>query len=129
MTTTKTRTITLTARRPVTITDAEWPIIASADHSSHDGQVECQANEKWYGWLKVRQHADGRALVYGRDDYDTNWQGRSGHCYRGGELLAAGDDIAAAIFRVANDLVGRGANDEMITIAHECIADLPAETI
>jgi len=125
-TTTKTRTITLTDRPPVTIKDEDWPVVAEASHKSWDNTYEFQANRTWKGWLKVRQHEDGRALVYGRDDYDTQFQGEDGHCYRGGELLDKGADIAAAIRRVADGLVARGANDAMLQIAHECIADLPA---
>src|SRR5216684_1858168 len=102
----KTLTITLTGRAPVTVDKAEWPIIASSKR--HDGQVEVQANRTWR--LAVRQHADGRAIVYGV--YDTNWQGAHGK--RGGELLAAGDDIPAAIARVAEHV---GCED----IADECV--------
>lgn len=125
-TTTKTRTITLTDRPPVTIQDENWPIIAQSSHKSHDNISEFQSNRTWAGWLKVRQHADGRAIVYGRDDYDTQLQHERGHCYRGGELLLGGADVVAAIRRVAAGLVARGADDAMIRIAHECIADLPA---
>lgn len=128
-TTTTTRTITLTGRPPVKISDADWPVIASAYHKRWDNQYESQANRVNKGWLKVRQHADGRAIVYGRDDYDTQWQGEANHCYRGGELLEPGADIAAAVLRVATALVERGADDAMLQIAHECIANLPVEEI
>ena len=111
---TKTRTITLTDRAPVKIVESDWPVIASA--KDHDGQVECQANESWS--IRVRQHADGRALVYAV--YDTSWQGRSGA--RGGELLERGADLAAAIRRV-------GERCQCEQIVDECIADLPAEEL
>ena len=107
----KTLTITLTARAPVTIVKDDWPIIARA--SDHDGQVESQADRTWR--LAVRQHDDGRAVVYGV--HDTNWQ--SERCRRGGEMLAAGEDIPAAIARVAATV---GAEE----IAAECVSDLPA---
>lgn len=128
-TTTKTRTITLTGRPPVKVTDDTWPIIAEGSHTDWDNQYEFQANRRWNGWLMVRQHEDGRAIVYGRDDYDTQYQGEDGYCYRGGELLEAGADIPAAITRVAEELVGRGANRKMLEVAHECIANLPAEDL
>lgn len=112
-------TVTLTGRAPVTITKADWPVIASAD--GHDGREhECQANRRW--WLKVRQHEDGRAIVYGV--YTSQYQGARDK--RGGELLdtnapGTGElpDIAAAILRVA-------ATVDAEDIADECIADLPA---
>lgn len=123
-TTPKARTITLTGRTPVTITDDHWPIIADASHDRYDGYVKSQANRIWEGWLKVRQHADGRTLIYGRDGHGTQWEGERGYIYRGGELLDAGADIPAAVMRVAQDLIARGADDAMIQVAHECIADL-----
>jgi hypothetical protein len=43
--------IPLSERRPVTITPADWPIVASAE----DGEQ---------GEITVRRHADGRVLVY-----------------------------------------------------------------
>ena len=53
--------ITMSERRPLSIVEDEWPLIASADW--HNGQVECQANT--IRRIKVREHADGRRLVYG----------------------------------------------------------------
>lgn len=106
----KHRTITLTDRAPVRIRQDLWPIVAAA--SEHDGKVESQAVRTWT--LRVRQHADGRAIVYGV--YRSNWEGARGAA--GGELCEAGADLAAAIHRVA-------ATCECEAIAGECIADLP----
>ena len=111
---TTTRTITLTDRRPVKIKDADWDLIAESRW--YDGQIESQANRS--GWLKVRQHADGRAIVYG--SLRSSWQNET--CLRGGELLAKGADLAAAINRVAETC-------NATSCAAECIADLPAEEI
>lgn len=108
---TKTRTITLTDRPPVRIIEAEWPTIASA--TDYEGQHECQADRHWR--LTVRQHADGRAIVYGV--YATRWQGE--HDRHAGELLEAGADIIAAIKRIGEE-VGTERS------VRECIADLPA---
>jgi hypothetical protein len=116
------RTITLTSRPPVQIRDGQWPLIAHAYW--HDGQVECQANRK--GWLRVRQHADGRTIIYG--GYDSNWPKEPD--LRGGELLIPldgeraidGRALAAAVHRVATSV-------HCEQIAEECIADLPAEVI
>ncbi len=112
---TKTRTITLTGRPPVKIREDEWPIVASA--KAWDNQYEFQANRTWR--LTVRQHADGRAIVYGV--CTSQWEGE--HERRGGEILDAGADLAAAIVRV-------GADTQMPeNIVRDCIANLPAEDL
>jgi hypothetical protein len=107
-------TVTLTGRRPVTITKADWPVIAEA--KAWDNTYEFQG-QKWR--LVVRQHADGRAIVYGV--HTSNYQNAKDA--RGGELLEPGDDIPVAVHRVAESL------DFEARLAEECIADLPAEEI
>jgi len=109
------RTITLSDRAPVTIVEADWPIIAQA--SDHDDAHEFQANRTWH--LYVRQHEDGRAIVYGV--YRTKFENE--HDRRGGHLLDVNENIAAHISDVAKEL---GFDDRM---AQECIADLPAEEL
>jgi hypothetical protein len=55
----------MSGRRPVSIDTADWPILARvADWRG--GTVECQANEEFK--VTVRQHADGRAIVYAYRD-------------------------------------------------------------
>jgi hypothetical protein len=123
------RTITLTGRAPVSIIEADWPVIASACDISYRGPLEPEeyrlADEagtidEYY--LHVRRHAlDGRVLVYGRL--------RAGHASgqrdrRGGEILTdASADVPAAIRRVAHDC-GLPAS-----LAEDCIEDLPAEDL
>lgn len=126
---TKKRTITLTGRQPVTIKDEDWPIIAQGDWSDHDNQYEFQANRKWSAWLRVRQHADGRAIAYGRYDYHTAFRNEADKRYRDGELLEAGADIPAAIQRVGRSLWDRSEDEHMRDVIAECIADLPAQEI
>ena len=124
-----TLTVTLTGRRPVQIDKAEWPIVASADDDSlsHRGidyacyQEALARGEADRYRLKVRQHADGRTIVYGVLDAATAWTGNEDH--RGGELLAPGADVAAAIRRVGEEC---GLPDRVI---RDCVADLPAEKI
>ena len=124
---TKTRTITLTGRPPVTIREDDWPIVASAKGDSWTGcdpsrycQAEAQGElDTWA--IRVRQHADGRAIVYGILDGATAWTRTQGR--KGGELLVAGADLAAAIERVGADV---GIEDRTI---RECVADLPAEVL
>jgi hypothetical protein len=127
MSETKTRTITLTDRPPVRIREDEWPLIAkgtgdsygSGDYSRYQqalAQGECDRYR-----LTVRQHADGRAIVYGVFDAATAWTGSED--VSGGELLPPRADIAAAIRRV-------GAYCQLPdSIIRECTADLPAVEI
>lgn len=124
----KKRTITLTNRPPVKITESDWPTLASAVKNDHDGQVECQANRRWKAYLNVRQHADGRAIVYGGADYSSQWQGERASVERAGVLLDAGADVIAAINAVAATLSELAPDQEerIRRVARETIADLPA---
>lgn len=128
---TKRRTITLTDRPPVRIVEADWPIIAQAKGDSYRGsdygryqQALAQSEVDEYA-LRVRQHADGRAIVYGVTSAAiAAWgQPARGVSWRGGLLLDPGDDLVAAIRRVGFD----GALPDSLIEA--CIADLPAEDL
>lgn len=132
-TTQKTRTITLTGRPPVRIDEAAWPVIAHGSWSDHDGKVESQANRTWQLDIRVRQHADGRAIVYGVYQYGTHWQHESDESHRVGQLLSQGGDRPAAINAVGAQLIER-IDDEAVhrrvrDVADECIGDLPAEAL
>ena len=135
MSTAKTRTITLTDRAPVKIQDDEWPVIAHGSYSDFDNGYEFQANRTWKLSIRVRRHADGRAIVYGVYDYSTAFQGERGFAARAGKLLSAGDDIVGAIRTVGRTIAeeAEGAGHEFgahVAVAvRECIADLPAEPI
>lgn len=120
-------TITLTGRAPVQIAKADWPIVAKAEGDSYSStdqsrhqQALMQGELDEYR-LTVRQHADGRAIVYGVLDAARAWTGSE--WWRGGELLAPGADIAAAIERVGQD------GSLPAYVIRECIADLPAEQL
>lgn len=129
----KRRTITLTNHAPVTIDEASWPTIAKATDRQHDGQVERQANcvSEWS--IRVRQHEDGRAIVYAAYSYDTNWRGARTYGANRGVLLPAGADLVAAIREVCDDIAGAECDGDDAarwpTLAAECIADLPAEDL
>ena len=131
----KMRTITLTGRPPVRIADDDWPALASASYHEYDGQYDFQANEHDRGVIKVRQHADGRAIVYATASYETAWQGRSEWDRKAGELLpadaASTEQIIAAIGRVhATMAESIPADGELwAPLRAECIADLPAEEL
>lgn len=119
--------IVLTDRRPVTVDKAEWPVVASATDDSDVGHDYARHSQALFRGeldkyrLTVRQHKDGRAVVYGVLDAASAWTGSED--YRGGELLAPGADVAAAIRRVGESC---RLPDSVI---HECVANLPAETL
>ena len=129
----KTRTITLTGRRPVTIDEAEWPLIARAagdDYDGNDPALHQQASDQGqideYS-LRVRQHEDGRAIVYGT--YTEGWNSDHDGLTHAGQLVSA-ENIAAyppatedAITSVGETL---GVPKQLIA---DCIADLPAEKL
>ena len=123
----KKRTITLTGRPPVIIVESDWPIFAEASDDSYAGndggrhEEARQRGELDVYSLRVREHIDGRAIVYAICNGATAWTGTEDR--RGGELLAPGDDRAAAIRRVGEDC---GIPDGTI---RDCIADLPAEEL
>lgn len=126
----KTRTITLSNRPPVKIKETEWPVIAEAKGDSFHGDVGRYRQALHQGEvdtysLRVRQHADGRVIVYGVLDAAIEaWRAPAGgKSKRSGLLLDKDGDIAAAIYEVADDL---GLVEEL---AADCIADLPAEEI
>lgn len=123
----KTKTITLTGRSPVKIKKNEWPVIATAGDDSY-GHVDPQGHQqaKLQGeldeyLLRVRQHADGRTIVYGVLNAATVWTRTKD--WRGGELLDSGNNIASVIIRVGQ---AGGIPDEVV---RNCIADLPAEEL
>lgn len=128
-----TRTITLSRRQPVKVNEDDWPVIASASDKEWDNQYECQANRisKWY--VGVRQHEDGRAIVYATYSYSTNWQGARDYSARHGQLLAADADICAAIREVCGDMAASEHNGEDASrwaqLADDCQADMPAEAL
>jgi hypothetical protein len=131
-----TRTITLTDRPPIRIDEDNWPLVASSQDKEHDGQVECQANQKSYWNLRVRQHEDGRAIVYATYDYTSNWQGARDYSAKHGVLLPVGttaEAIVSAINDVSETMSGCEHHGDdsarWATLADECIADMPAEEL
>jgi hypothetical protein len=109
-TTSKRRTITLTGRRPVTIDEAEWPVIASATGDSWTGQdpalyVQASAQDDLDEYtLHVRQHADGRHLVYGTYTPSRYHQGDLNTPRRAGELLSSDITVEPYITLVGKTL-------------------------
>lgn len=114
----KTRIITLTDRPPIKIVESDWPVIACATDDSGGGRAQGEMDAYH---LRVRQHADGRTIVYGVLDAATAWTGTVNR--HGGELLAAGDAVADAIRRVGEDC--RLPEN----VIRACIAALPPEVL
>jgi len=118
MTTDKTITITMSDRSPLRVVRKDWPVIAEA--TGWDNTHECQANHVWF--IRVRQHADGRALVYGEYDEGPGGVYVGFRAARAGSLVSGPDEIIGAIRRVEDLLGVEGLGDE-------CIGDLPAEEL
>jgi hypothetical protein len=131
--TSKQRTITLTGRRPVTIDEDDWPLIARASGDDYGGldrarhqQASDQGELDEYS-LRVRQHADGRAIVYGT--YTEGWHTSHDGLTHAGEIVdnPPGDysarRIEDALERVGDTL---GVPPQLIA---DAIADLPAEKL
>lgn len=124
----ETLTITLTGRAPVKIRKAEWPIVATAYDQDNPGNDPTRTSR-----LTIRQHADGRAIVYAV--FATAFEHEEDR--RRGALLAPGDDLGAAAHAVASDMVpdDRHADERAAEyaawhdLAELVLADLPAETI
>lgn len=126
----ETLTITLTDRPPVRIVKADWPIVAEVrgdDASLELARDPGRYNQALYNGelttyrLVVRQHADGRALVYG-----VRTGGYRTSDWRGGELLPATNRVRT----VADSIRAVGIEGAMPDyVIRNCIADLPAEQL
>ena len=144
MTTTTTTTKTtirvrMSERAPFTIAKEDWRVVARADW--HDGKVECQANN--VRLIRVREHRDGRRLVYGYQKAGDGGQHagtRNPHAgflvppaprdamrqpSDGGPLVSTWPDDEETV-RAIRRVAGVIGDDDM---AEECIADLPAEEL
>jgi hypothetical protein len=126
------RTITLTNRPPVRINDDNWPKIASAKRHFYDGQYEFQSDRHTRYWLTVRQHEDGRTIIYAVYDHTTAWQSERDQACRRGELLDSRENTTQNIvetIRAVAESMPLGDPDEWQLMSDECIADLPAEVL
>lgn len=90
----------------VRIDDDAWPSVSHA--LTRAGNTEC--------WIRVRMHADGRALVYG----NIERAGSLRDAKAAGQIVAAGDNLAAAVVLVGERL----AADEACVM--QVIAGLPS---
>ncbi len=128
------RKIPLTGRPPVSIETDNWPLIASAIDYAYDGEFDFQANKEEHAKIRVRQHQDGRAIIYGSYQYDTRWAHERNRNYHGGILLdshTSPQDICDAINKVCGEMPMAEMLPESIwdELSAECIADMPVEKI
>jgi hypothetical protein len=111
--------ITLGGRAPVLIINAEWPKIASA--SEFDSIYEANAHTVWN--ITVREHADGRRIVYGSALAGPNGAHLGFKEFRTGTILHKVGSIDLDTIRVIAEcatLIGKQG------LSQTCIATLPA---
>lgn len=119
-----TRTISLTGRPPIRISDDRWPVIASGGRlRDHNGQDLARAakvfvRQEWPEGMPLSP-SESRCIVYAV--YQTLFQGEQDR--RAGEIVEAGGDLIGAIYRVVE------AIEADRWIAEECIQNLPAEAM
>ncbi len=119
------RIITLSDVPPVKISNEEWPQIACGDErpgSFVNGTPKPNYETDRFT-IRVRQHADGRTIVYGVVDAATAWTGTES--WHGGVLLPqpTGQEIVLAIRRL------RIEGEMPESVERACIADLPPVAI
>ena len=121
--------IVLNGGTPVQISRTEWPLLAEAKtplvyEPFCFGEWAGRTQAYGYERLAVRQRHDGKAVVYGELLYEHEWAAQFNMFNpRGGELVSAGKDLAAAIKRVGTAL---GLRDETL---RACVNGLPAQDL
>ncbi|HTQ47486.1 MAG TPA: hypothetical protein VMI75_32240 [Polyangiaceae bacterium] len=121
-TTTDTIKIAMSERRPLSISKEAWPVIAQADW--WNGEHKCQAN--YVRRIRVREHADGRRLVYGTyssgaGGVPVGFRGAAGGFLVPAHDGAPDDDETIRAIRCVAGIIGDDA------MGAQCIADMPAE--
>ena len=121
--------------RTITLTEDAWPVIAHGqghDWSPHGQTGERDASRKWRCDIRVRRSIGARLLVYGILDYETKWMGERDCTYKVGVVIEAGDDVVAAIRKVAaalNERVAGADNNVIRDAVDNAISELRAEQI
>ena len=115
----RSRVVTLTDQSPVRIIEADWP--TTIQGTVIEGQLRAD--------IRIREHADGRILVYGTAD-------DQGDTVRAGFLLTDenDDDPTWVIRQVAEELIKRSPTNPklhkaIMRAADEAVAKLPLEDI
>lgn len=118
--------IPLTDRSPVSIIDANWPEIASAERSGNDSlTAELPTKLLWHAFIRVRRNIYGRILVHG--EYSCmNGQ----ECVNAGFLLDDSMGLSKVIYDVAGQMNRLGAPKHVTRVlASECFNRLPVEEL
>lgn len=122
MTTTEKKTIkiAMSEQAPVIVDPEVWGLIADAEW--YEGEHKSQANRT--ARIKVREHDDGRCIVYGSSDsaFRTERDEQAGYLVPSKDGQRDKDEVIRAIRRVAG-VIGHAE------LAADCIADLPAEEL
>jgi hypothetical protein len=104
-------------------------LVAIGRYRDSDSTIESQAFRRWKVGVRVRQHADGRMIVYGGYDYSSAWASERDIVVRAGELLEAGGDPVEAIRRTGLTLTTDTDEAGVAEAVRDCIGDLPARVL
>ena len=127
-------TIVLTNRPPIRISRDKWPIIASAEMEDYDGEFRFQSFRTTDWAIRVRQHSDGRTIIYAIYDHVTAWQNERCRTVKHGILLGTchdglEQDIVSAVHQVCDMMPDDDDSGYWQDLANQCIAELPAVDI
>ena len=120
---------------PILIDSLQWPIVAKGARSACDNQYEFQAFRRWKASITVRQHTDGRAIVYGHYEFSTQYPMEEDCDLRDGVHCSAGADIPLVIRQVAQALETDAAASEqehgdiIAKAMRDCLANMPPKMI
>jgi hypothetical protein len=124
--------VIMSERAPLKLDPELWPQIAFVGR--HDGVVEWQANTAWY--IRVREHADGRRVVYGGKIAGVGGQYADFRELRGGYLVDSVREVDGLVTHVHPDADGTVRAIRRVAgiicddqLGDECIAALPAEEL
>ena len=114
-------TIPLRNRYPVSIEADDWPLIASASKNDIFG-MDGKTETRWR--IQVRQHKDGRAIIYASDAFGIS----IGYYVN---TKSDGSAIVAYINQIATGMneAKEGSRELWTILAAKCIASLPPEEL
>ena len=125
------RIIKMTARAPLRFNVDEWPILAYADDDSRD---DLRPGSRYHArqrgqadlyFLMVRQHADGRSLIYGqlKAAFPQFEQPAEGESFHAGYLVRKPSETISTIERVGDEC------RLPAYLIRDCISRLPPEDL
>jgi len=126
---TKKLTIPLTGRRPVSLSPAEWPIVAESWYYDYDGQYDFQSFRHWRGSLRARRHSDGRLIVYASRSFESAYQGERNTSEVAGVLRPSGADLEEGLAQVFASIPEDDEHRSWRGLLEEALASIAAEEI